>query len=222
MSCGARTSGGDGAHLCAACSATIPLIGRDQCPRCGDALGPYAEGRRACPSCRDRAGLMFRGAVAAFRYEGVAREIVHRFKYGADLRAASWMGREMAAKLRQTGWFERIDAIVPVPLHWTRRLTRRFNQSELLAAAISRETGKPVLTRALRRTRKTLSQAALAVPQRAVNVKEAFRARRVKLVRGKTLLLADDVMTTCATAAECSRALLKAGARRVYVAVFAR
>lgn len=222
IACGTRLSLTEHACLCTRCLAALPRIGADQCPRCGDAVGPFAAGRRACPSCSGRAALFFRGAGAVYRYEGPAREVVHKLKYGSDLRAADWMGREMSRKIREADWFADVEALIPVPLHWTRRLTRRFNQSHLLARGVAREFRKPVYAHVLRRIRRTESQALLTEPQRIENVRGVFRVARPKRIGGKVVLLIDDVMTTCATAAECSRALVKAGARRIYVAVFAR
>jgi ComF family protein len=99
---------------------------------------------------------------------------------------------------------------------------RRFNQSELLARAISRASGKEVLQWALQRTKQTMPQVALDRSRRAENVEGAFHLRRPKRVNGRVILLVDDVMTTGATAEACSRALLEGGAKTVYVAVYAR
>ncbi len=148
--------------------------------------------------------------------------MVWKLKYRGDIRAVSWMGRELCGKLAEKDWFPQVEALVPVPLHWRRRVQRRFNQSELLARAISRAAGKEVLPRALQRTKHTTPQVALDRARRAENVEGAFRLRRAKRVKGKIVLLVDDVMTTCATAEACSRALLKGGAKTVYVAVYAR
>jgi ComF family protein len=222
VACGAALEGREEGGLCPACRSGLPWIGAWRCPRCGDELGPYAEGARACPSeCRKKA-LVFRGAVAVCRYEGVAREMVHRLKYGGDPRPADWMGRRMRDRLEQTDWFAQCDLIVPVPLHWRRRLARRFNQSELLARGVARAAGRHALENALRRPRKTPPQSFLDYESRLVNVKGAFAVRSAERVSGRTILLVDDVMTTCATAAECARTLLAAGAKRVYAAVFAR
>jgi len=116
---------------------------------------------------------------------------------------------------------EAFDAIVPVPLHWWRRWNRGFNQSELLARALSRSTGIPVRD-ALRRTRPTASQAGLSNTARRRNMVQAFRCRREIAVRGKRILLVDDVMTTGSTATACARALKGAGATRVAVLTVAR
>jgi len=132
------------------------------------------------------------------------------------------MGRELADALRRVSWAGEADAVVPVPLHWTRRLRRRFNQSELIARRAAEALGRPLLTRVVRRIRKTQPQSALGPGEREANVRGAFRVTRPQKIRGRTILLVDDVMSTCSTASECARSLRKAGARRVFVAVFAR
>ena len=222
IGCGGGPILSDGSCLCGACRAALPRIGRWQCPHCGDELGPYAVGVRACPSCTLGKAMYFRGAAAVCRYEDVARQMVWSLKYHGDIRAVPWMGRELHGKLVEEDWFPRVEALIPVPLHWRRRVQRRFNQSELLARAVASAAGKQVLPRALRRTKFTKPQAALDRARRAENVQGAFRLRWPKSVKGRVILLVDDVMTTCATAEACSRALLKGGAKTVYVAIYAR
>jgi len=222
MACGTRLPPENPDCLCAECMETLPRIGDFQCSRCGNALGPHATGVHACASCDGRKSLFFRGATAACQYDGAARELVHRLKYNRDLRAAAFMAKTLSEKVHAAPWSQRVDAIVPVPLHWTRRLSRRFNQSELLAKEIARHCGWPVISGAVRRIRRTESQARLAGKERLENVRGVFRINRSHAVAEKRLLLVDDVMSTCATAAECSRTLIHSGARAVHVAVFAR
>lgn len=116
------------------------------------------------------------------------------------------------------------DALVPVPLHWRRLWARRFNQSAALARAIAGTTGMPVIGDALARIRATQQQIGLTQAERARNVQGAFRvseAGRGKIA-GRKLLLIDDVLTSGATIAACTRALTRAGAATVDVLVFAR
>jgi len=116
------------------------------------------------------------------------------------------------------------DALVPVPLHWRRLWTRRFNQSAALAETIARESGIAVAQSALRRVKATQQQVGLSRAERATNVQGAFRvAPDAKAeVAGRRLILIDDVLTSGATADACARALLRAGAAQVDVLVFAR
>jgi ComF family protein len=124
-------------------------------------------------------------------------------------------GRELLAEA---------DALVPVPLHWRRRWARRFNQSAMLAAAVSAESGVPVDADALRRMKATAQQVGLSRSERAANVQGAFRVppEGKTAVVGRRLILVDDVLTSGATVEGCARALLRAGAANVDVLVFAR
>jgi ComF family protein len=116
------------------------------------------------------------------------------------------------------------DVLVPVPLHWTRLWQRRFNQSSALARAISKLSGVPAADHLLTRARATPPQFGLARKERARNVQGAFevpKASRVE-VKGRKLVLVDDILTTGATVDACTKALVRAGASRVDVLVLAR
>jgi len=113
------------------------------------------------------------------------------------------------------------DAVVPVPLHWRKRWSRGFNQSELLARLIARKRGIPVWN-ALRRKRATAIQAGLANAGRRRNVAGAFAVRGGHALAGKRILLIDDVMTTGATAGACASALKRGGAGSVSLLTLAR
>jgi len=175
-----------------------------------------SEGR--CALCRS--GL--RGFDAAYcfgAYDEALRGLIHLFKYGKVPTLARPLSDFLAAALPRD---ERFDAIVPVPLHWWRKWRRGFNQSELLARALSARTGVPVVA-ALRRARSTAAQAGLSNQARRQNVAQAFLpARAARRLAGKRVLLIDDVLTTGATASACARALKKAGAERVAVLTVAR
>lgn len=115
-----------------------------------------------------------------------------------------------------------VDVLLPVPLHWTRRLRRGFNQAELLAREISRLMKIPVDAKALRRTRPTPSQAGLSRGQRRENLRGVFAVMEPERVRGLSVTVIDDVMTTGTTVAACAEALKKAGASRVTALTAAR
>jgi ComF family protein len=114
------------------------------------------------------------------------------------------------------------DLLVPVPLHWTRMFGRRYNQAALLCQAIRAAGGPPIAADWLVRRRRTPSQGLLGPSARARNVRGAFALRRGRSVKGKRLVLIDDVLTTGATAEECARVLRRAGAASVGVLVLAR
>jgi ComF family protein len=158
-------------------------------------------------------------AVARFE-DGPARTLVHRLKYSdrAELARpiACWMARAGADLLADA------DLLAPVPLHTLQLWRRRFNQAAALTAEISRQTGKPCDLTALRRVKATRSQVGLSRAQRAENVQGAFRIAEGVVVRGLNVVLIDDVLTSGATANAASRALLRAGTKRVDALVFAR
>jgi ComF family protein len=148
--------------------------------------------------------------------------MVQAFKYGDRLDLAPAMGCWMAIAGREL--LSEADALVPVPLHWRRLWSRRFNQAATLAQTIARISGVPVPHGLLKRVRPTRHQVGLTQTQRASNVQGAFRVPREARaeVQGKRLLLIDDVLTSGATLDTCARILLRAGAVNVDALVFAR
>jgi ComF family protein len=160
----------------------------------------------------------FDSAYSFGAYEGVLRELIHLFKYGRVRPLAAPLGQFLASAIPREQSF---DAVVPVPLHWRRRLERGFNQSALLAQAVARRYGLTVVA-ALRRQRATPAQAGLTNARRRANVAAAFAVKRNKAVAGRRILLIDDVMTTGATASSCALALKQAGARYVALLTLAR
>lgn len=160
---------------------------------------------------------------SALRYEGVARQMILRFKHAARSEGvavfADWMveaGRELLTDC---------DLILPVPVHWRRLVARGFNQSALLARAIARRSGRPAAVDLLRKVRPTASQQGLSALARRENVTAAVFAvsgRYAPIVRDARVLLIDDVLTTGATLAACARVLERAGAARVDALTLAR
>jgi ComF family protein len=157
-----------------------------------------------------------------WRHEGPGRELILRWKYRGILAGERLLVRALVDRLDGQGFTGDLQVVVAVPMHWRRRLARRFNQAELLARGAARNLALPYVGNALVRIRNTRSQVGLPLAERVVNVRGAFGVRRPRAVQGKCVLLVDDVVTTCATVAECSRALDAAGARAVYVASIAR
>src|ERR1700678_1945876 len=172
-------------RLCAACRA--PVEGQGLCPTCWSKLSfisrPYCE-RLGIPFVYDPGpGILSMEAIAdppayhraraAVRFDEVARALVHALKYGDRLDLAPMMGRWINRAGRAL--LAEADALVPVPLHWRRLWARRFNQSAMLAAAISRESGVPIASGALKRVKPTVQQVGLSRTERAQNVQGAFR-----------------------------------------------
>ena len=159
---------------------------------------------------------------AAVRYDEVARTLVHALKYQDRTDLAPPMGRWMARAGHEL--LAEADMLVPVPLHWRRAWSRRYNQSAALARVIEGESGVKLRGDVLRRIRATEQQVGLSRPQRASNVQGAFRVAEEAQpdVQGRRVVLIDDVLTSGATVDTCTRALLRAKAAQVDVLVFAR
>lgn len=221
-------------RLCAACRE--PVEGQGLCPTCWSKLSfitrPYCE-RLGVPFVYDPGpGVLSMEAIAdppayhraraAVRFDEISRALVHALKYGDRLDLAPMMGRWLANSGRDV--LADADALVPVPLHWRRRWARRFNQSAVLAAAVSGASGVPTEATALKRVKATVQQVGLSRAERAANVQGAFRVppEGKAAVVGRRLVLVDDVLTSGATIEGCARALLRAGAANVDVLVFAR
>lgn len=207
--------------FCAECWHKIHFISDPLCHKCGNpfefSIGEHA----ACGACM-RAVPPYAAARAVFRYDEASRALVIGLKFHDRTQMLQRFGEWLARAGEK--FLPECDVIVPVPLHYLRLLQRRFNQSLLLARALSRYSGVPVAADALRRRRRTLPQTGLTRAQREKNVQGAFRLnpRHRNFVRGKTVLLVDDVMTTGATLHACTRALLRGGAKNVYVLTLAR
>lgn len=212
-----------GSHggLCAACWAGLPLIERPFCERLGIPFAyDHGEGMLSAEAIADPPA--YGKARAAARYEGVAVDLAHRLKYGDRVDIAPLLGGLMAragADILATA-----DVIVPVPLHRWRLWRRRFNQSALLGLEVSRLSGVPQDPFLVARQRRTPRQVGLSRKERARNVQGAFavpEARRPDL-KGRRVVLIDDVVTTGATVEAVARTLLRAGAGNVDVLAFAR
>jgi ComF family protein len=181
---------------------------------------PYPVGDGAvCADCARERHLWDR-ARAVFRYDKNSRRLVLMLKHGDQTHLADAFGRWMRRAGAEV--LDGADVILPVPLHWTRLFSRRYNQAALLAHAVRAAGGPPVGADWLQRRRRTPSQGRLSAAARARNVRGAFALRRGCDVSGKRVVLIDDVLTTGATAEECARVLRRAGAADVRVLTLAR
>ncbi|MGA4643004.1 ComF family protein [Limisphaera sp. 4302-co] len=191
------------------------------CERCGLPIPGEATVQFECANCRGR-DLPFSTARAAVVAEGPVLEAIHRYKYQGALWFEPFLARLLvraaADAVREGGW----DAIVPVPLHPVREREREFNQAARLARHLARATGLPLETGWLRRVRPTKMQALLSRDERLRNVRRAFQLRAGAVVRGRRLVLVDDVFTTGATTGACAGVLRQAGAAEVCVWTVAR
>lgn len=215
-----------GEVLCPACRAAVPAPPTVRCRRCGQFLDPLGRHEGWCAQCRHESRPRLGAARSATVYDGVARKLIHHLKYHRRRRAATALGEiltdwlESDHEARAAACLDQATALVPVPLHWTRRCWRGFNQAELLAAELGIGLGLPVL-RALRRVRATRPQVGLNRGARQANVRGAF-APALAVTAGGTYVLIDDVYTSGATLRECAKVLRRAGAGKVTAVTVAR
>jgi predicted amidophosphoribosyltransferase len=204
-----------------------------------------------CADCR-KGKRPFTAARALGIYEYELRDIILLLKFKGKRKLAEELGALAVNKLRNNKLIDGVDAVVPVPLYWQRKRKRSFNQAELLAAYLGKQLDLPLSTGYLRRIKNTPPQSQVAPKERAKNVRGAFEIRepwwcivkglaqlalfRLKgrkirdwsfwtptnYLKGKTILLIDDVFTTGATVSECARTLKKAGAKEVRIFTIAR
>jgi ComF family protein len=210
-----------GEGVCAACWAQLSFIAPPFCPKLGIPFvydpGP---GLLSMQAIADPPAYV--RARAAVRYDEVAKTLVHALKYQDRTDLAPTMGRWMARAGQEL--LDEADCLVPVPLHWRRGWSRRYNQSGALARVISLHSGVTVAGNALRRVRPTRQQIGLSRSERETNVQGAFKVAedRKADIQGRRVVLVDDVLTSGATTDACARALLRAKAAQVDVLVFAR
>jgi ComF family protein len=203
----------------------VQVAGRDYCKRCGAPQGEGVGQVGECQSCRDaRDGFGTREIAAVGNYAEPLRSMCKAMKLGGCRDIGAPLAAWLVQLLVDRGISDEVDAVVAVPLHALRRYERGYNQAELIARPVAQALAKPLVAGALKRTRGTDRQARLSALERRKNVEDAFevRARGSEAIKGKKLLLVDDVMTTGATFGAAARALKKSGARAVYGAIAAR
>jgi len=202
--------------FCPDCWRELEFLGPGGCSRCGIPLA--ATDAETCAACLAKPPRLDR-IRAAVAYGEISRQIAMRLKYGRKIALARIMSRYIRPLLGELP----PDALfVPVPLHRSRLWRRGFNQSVFVARELSRATGLAMSVDALRRIRATPPLKGMTMRQRRRTVAGAFRAERTTELRGRTVVLVDDVLTTGSTANACARTLKRAGAARVELVSWAR
>ncbi len=150
-------------------------------------------------------------AVSFFFYDSDnVRRLIWALKYNAAPYMGEYLGRVYAREILESGFFDGIDLIVPVPLSWKRKLKRGYNQCEYIAKGISKETGIPIARNAVTRTTNNVTQTHLTQAERQDNVKNIFHVKDTQIIRGKHLLIIDDVLTTGATVSSLAETIAAA------------
>jgi predicted amidophosphoribosyltransferase len=217
----AATRDGDPKLFCASCERELLASHGLACLACGASIGPGLDPKLPCMFCRDE----------RFAFEGVIRLGVYDGELRTACLSAKGSGAEaLAAALAELTWQANesefaaadIDVVVPVPQFWAQRFIRRQHAADTVAEVWARRLQVPIATHILRKVRWTRPQARLKPSERRSNLRRAFATFGSDSLAGASVLLADDVMTTGATAHEAARQLRQAGAARVVVGAIAR
>ena len=209
-------------RICHGCQKGIGVHDVTRCPRCAKPLPQYSKAdTEGCPLCRSKR-LRFQRAIALGTYGGEVRELILRIKQPRHEALCLAAGELLAGRIECELQGSLPDLVVPVPMHWLRKLLRGTNDSEVLVEAVAGQLHRPVSMRMLRCLRPTRKQGTLLPTERRLNVRGAYEVRRRAKIAGAHVLIVDDVMTTGATANELAKVLHRAGAAQVTVAVVAR
>jgi ComF family protein len=221
-------------------SALLDMLYPPLCHICGNWLTPGY--REVCLSCVTRlpqtdyhlflenpfverfwgrVPLVSAGAYLFFDKGSRAQELIHQLKYREQPNLGVWAGKRYGAMLKESSWFQTVDWIVPVPLHWKKKKSRGYNQSECFGKGLSEAMLVPQCTDLLYRKRFTETQTQKDRFERLANMESAFHLRTPERVRAKHLLLVDDVLTTGATLEACALQLLNIPGVRVSMATLA-
>lgn len=205
--------------LCPKCFSKLEFIGTQKCSICGRPLDTIVPGMAVCGSCL-KDPPPFHQAISILKYNDISKKLILAFKHGDHLELT-----DLLIKLISQNSFhiiEQNDILIPVPLHWTRLQKRKYNQSAIIAQKLAIKYKKTYEPETLKRLKATKSQGHLSPQKRKENVKGCFIIKNPAKIRGKTVLLIDDVYTTGSTVNECAKILLKAGAKQVDVLTLAK
>ncbi|MGE0109014.1 MAG: ComF family protein [Bdellovibrionales bacterium] len=205
--------------LCPDCWKQLHFIAPPFCACCGASFDLPVEAGTLCAACLDRLPS-YDAARSVFMYDDVSKGLILRLKHADQLHPVP----ALAAWLIKVGgeFWGQADMMVPVPLHRWRLLKRRYNQAALLARAVARQIKIPVSYDVLQRIRATDSQGHKNRQERYDNLRGAFAVKNSAAVKGRKIVLIDDVLTTGATVDTCARLLKEAGAAQVFVVTLAR
>ncbi len=208
-------------HWCPDCLRNITGAPLPSCESCGAYLSGNNPFGDKCKLCF-RLDLKFLTCTAIGNYQGLLQHLVLQMKREKSEILAIQFGQLLGEQLRPFALNLELDEVIPVPIHWRRKLIRGFHGAGLIAEGTARSLERPLRRRGLVANRLTKKQATLSLSARFKNVKGAFHANPKFDLEGKNILLVDDVMTSGASASSAAKAILKAGAKSVHVGIVAR
>lgn len=208
--------------ICLSCLGKLNLITDPKCDCCGFPFEFKLKGankKLLCPRCLKKS-YKFDKAISAVIYDDFSKQLILPFKHGDKTQYAKTIASIMSMSGREIA--KQCDYIIPVPIHLTRMLKRKYNQASLISGFLSKMYSKPVLYTTLVRSKATASQGHLSNKERKQNVFGVFSVKNNDKIKGRNILLVDDVFTTGATVNECAKILKKNGVNKVFVFTFAR
>lgn len=212
-------------HLCLACEQNAPPYGEHICTICRATLpetsfqlkkeNPFTE------KFWGRVNIQAGTAMYLFAKDGRVQNMIHQLKYKRKAEVGTILGRKLGSSLRHSPFFAQVDIVVPVPLHIRKQRIRGYNQSEVFAEGIAETFGRPCLGNGLRRVIHSASQTKQSREARLHNVGEVFEVNKPEQLKGRHILLVDDVLTTGATLETCANKLLELPGVKVSMATIA-
>lgn len=211
--CGRRLLPREG-HLCITCLSDLP-----ETRYATLAHNPMADRFNARIQVQEFEPYAYAAALYHYRAGAGYKKISQALKYHRDFGTGRWAARRLGSALADSPLYADVDLVVPVPLHWTRKWRRGYNQAAVIAREVARALDAPCREHLLRRIRRTRSQTRLSGEAKAVNVAGAFALRGGRRPQARHILLVDDVFTTGATLAACHRALRRGYGPQVRISV---
>lgn len=205
-----------GALICPECRSRLPYVAEPTCMDCGKPIA--SEQNEFCRDCEQKKHSFEKG-FAVFVYDDVMQQAVGDYKYRNQKELAEFFAAEMAVYFQKRMTALNVEALIPVPIHATRKRYRGYNQTEILCRMLSEQLGIPVLD-CMERNKKTAPQKTLDAADRLQNLESAIRLKKEVVQKQKvphTVVLVDDIYTTGSTAEACARVLLRGGVRKVYI-----
>ncbi len=209
-----------GSFLCEDCKYLIEILENQYCHVCGKRL-PSLNYTAVCKKCKSATSLDGLYSACSYR-DKITRKLITQLKFGLIKNLADPLSDLIISHFQLLNKEFPNTLLIPIPLNKKTLRKRGFNQSELIADNLSKKMNLPLITNVLFKEKETIPQAKLLVKERMENVKGVFSVKNREMIKDKEILLIDDLYTTGTTMEECTKILLKAGAKRVRGAVVAR